>query len=125
MSQAGQGDLITLTGLRLRGRHGVSGRERDQDQDFIVDAALRLDTSAAAASDDLELTADYGTLAVRLAEVVGGAPAELIETLAVRLVAACLTDPRVAEAEVTVHKPAAAAAAGAADASATVRRRRV
>ena len=100
-------DRIALTGLRVRGFHGVLPSEREQGQDFLVDAVLHVDVREAAASDDLEDTVDYGALALRLAEVVAGEPVDLIETLAERLAAVCLADPRVGEAEVTVHKPAA------------------
>ncbi|MDT4891880.1 MAG: 7,8-dihydroneopterin aldolase/epimerase/oxygenase [Pseudonocardiales bacterium] len=100
-------DEIMLTGLRVRGFHGVFEHERREGQDFVVDVELRVDTRAAAASDDLADTIDYGTLAQRLAEVVAGEPVDLLETLAGRLADACLADGRVDVAVVTVHKPQA------------------
>lgn len=100
-------DRITLTGLRVRGRHGVLAQERRDGQDFVVDAVLHLDTREAAASDALPDTVDYGELAARLAAVVAGEPCQLLETLAARLAAVCLSHHRVFQAEVTVHKPAA------------------
>ncbi len=100
-------DKISIVGLRVRGRHGVLAHERADGQDFVVDAALWLDTRPAAAADDLALTADYGQIAMRLADIVAGEPVALIETLADRLAAACLTDQAVQAAEVTVHKPQA------------------
>ena len=100
-------DRITLTGLRVRGFHGVLPSEREEGQDFVVDAVLSVDTRQAAASDDLADTVDYGTLAGRLAEVVAGEPVDLLETLASRLAAVCLEDRRVISATVTVHKPSA------------------
>lgn len=113
-------DRITLTGVRAFGRHGVLPEEREQGQEFVVDAVLRLDTRPAAASDALTDTVDYGALAQRLADVVGGAPVDLIETLAGRLADVCLADPRVFEVEVTVHKPSAPIAVPFADVSVTV-----
>jgi dihydroneopterin aldolase len=101
------GDRLSLTGLRVFGRHGVFDHERRDGQDFVVDAVLRLDTAPAAASDELADAVDYGTLAQRLAAVVGGDPTNLIETLADRLARVCLADDRVAEAQITVHKPGA------------------
>lgn len=101
------GDRLSLTGLRVHGRHGVFDHERRDGQDFVVDAVLRVDTAPAAASDELDDAVDYGTLAQRLAAVVRGDPMNLIETLADRLAQVCLADERVAEAEVTVHKPGA------------------
>jgi dihydroneopterin aldolase len=117
-------DRISIAGLRVRGYHGVLPEERVNGQDFIVDALLWLDIAPAAADDDLRLTADYAAMAGRLADIVAGPPVALIETLAERLAAACLADPVVREAEVTVHKPEAPVDADVADISVTVRRSR-
>ncbi len=113
-------DRIALRGLRVRGFHGVLAAEREQGQDFLVDAVLSVDVREAAASDDLEDTVDYGALALALAEVVAGEPVDLIETLAERLAGVCLTDPRVFTAEVTVHKPSAPIPLAFQDVSVTV-----
>ena len=113
-------DRITLSGLRVRGHHGVLPEERRDGQDFVVDAVLSLDTRAAAASDALSDTVDYGVLASSLAEVIAGEPCDLIETLAQRLADVCLTDPRVWEVEVTVHKPSAPIAVPFDDVAVTV-----
>ena len=83
-------DRIQLSGLRVRGRHGVYDVERRDGQDFLVDATLWLDSRPAAASDDLADTVDYGVLAERIAAVVGGEPVNLIETLAARLAELCM-----------------------------------
>ena len=113
-------DRITLTGLRVRGFHGVLPSERVEGQDFLVDAVLTVDTSAAAASDDLSLTVDYGAIAQALAGIVAGEPVDLIETLADRLAAACLAFALVEAVELTVHKPAAPIPLAFADVSVTV-----
>ncbi len=115
-------DRISLAGLTVRGHHGVYDFERREGQDFVVDVELELDTSAAAATDDVIDTVHYGELAAALAEVVGGAPVNLIETLAHRLVDVCLGDSRVAAATVTVHKPQAPIQLSFADVAVTVRR---
>ena len=117
-------DRITLTGLRVRGFHGVYEHERRDGQDFVVDATLWLDSRPAAASDDVADTVDYGALADRLATVVAGEPVNLIETLAARLCELCMTDERVIAAEVTVHKPQAPIAREFADVAVTARRSR-
>lgn len=113
-------DLITLTGLRVRGHHGVLASERRDGQDFLIDAALTVSVRAAAATDDLALTVDYGVLAANLAEVVAGEPVDLIETLASRLAEVCLTDPRVISVRLTVHKPSAPIPLAFQDVSVTV-----
>jgi dihydroneopterin aldolase len=117
-------DRIALTGLRVRGFHGVFEHERRDGQDFVVDAVLELSTRAAAASDDVTDTVHYGELAEQLAAVVGGEPVNLIETLAARLADVCLADPRVEAATVTVHKPQAPIPLAFADVAVTIRRAR-
>lgn len=125
-SQGGvPGDRITLRGLRARGYHGVFEHERRDGQEFVIDAVLWTDTTVAAEGDDLAGTADYGALAGRLVAVVTGEPVNLIETLASRLAAACLADPAVREAEVTVHKPQAPIPFPFDDVAVTIRRGRV
>ncbi|MFD0773254.1 dihydroneopterin aldolase [Streptomonospora algeriensis] len=100
-------DRIRLSGLRARGYHGVLDHERRDGQDFVVDVGLGLDLAEAGRSDALADTVHYGELADRLVEVVQGEPVRLIETLAERLAAVCLSEPRVRRVEVTVHKPQA------------------
>ena len=117
-------DRIRLTGLRVRGRHGVYDFERADGQDFVIDAELEVDLAPAAASDDVTDTVHYGELAGRLAEIVAGEPVNLIETLADRLAAECLTDKRVDAATITVHKPQAPIPHEFADVAVTVRRSR-
>jgi dihydroneopterin aldolase len=115
---------ISLTGLRARGRHGVYDFERAQGQDFVVDVLLELDLAAAVGSDDVSDTVDYGELAGRLVTIVEGDPVNLIESLADRLVTACLIDTRVSAATVTVHKPRAPIPHEFADVAVTLSRSR-
>jgi dihydroneopterin aldolase len=115
---------ITLTGLRVRGHHGVYDFERQQGQEFVVDVALDLDLDPAARSDDVADTVHYGQLADALVKIVAGEPVRLIETLADRLATACLADSRVVAATVTVHKPGAPIPHEFADVAVTLRRTR-
>jgi len=114
------GDRLRLTGLRVRGHHGVLASERRDGQDFVVDVVLSLDLHRAALSDDVADTVDYGVLAGQLAQVVAGEPVDLLETLATRLAEVCLQDGRVTGVEVTVHKPGAPIPLAFDDVSATV-----
>ena len=114
------GDRIALTGLRVRGHHGVLLSERHDGQDFVVDLVLHLDTREAARSDDLADTVDYGALAEQVAGVVRGEPVDLLETLASRVADLCLAHERVERVEVTVHKPQAPIAVAFDDVSVTV-----
>ncbi|MFB9777918.1 2-amino-4-hydroxy-6-hydroxymethyldihydropteridine diphosphokinase [Brevibacterium otitidis] len=113
-------DSITLTGLKVYGYHGVFDFERREGQDFIIDVTLHTSTRAAAASDALIDTADYGTLAEEIAAIIAGEPLNLIETLAERIAEHCLTVA--ASATVTVHKPAAPVPVAFDDVSVTITR---
>lgn len=118
-------DRISLLGLRAFGRHGVLDHERRDGQEFVVDAVLWVDTRQAAATDDLSLTVDYGAVAGQLAAVVSGEPVALIETLADRLAAMCLSaHEAVREVEITVHKPHAPLVQSLRDVTVTIRRSR-
>lgn len=118
------GDRIALRGLKVRGYHGVFPRERRDGQDFLVDVVVWLDLRAAAASDDLADTLDYGGLAQRVAAIVGGEPCDLIEAVAGRVAEEVLTDPRVRAVEVTLHKPHAPIPLEFADVAVVVHRSR-
>ncbi len=109
--------IIRVTGLTVRGRHGVLESERRDGQTFVVDVALDV---AAPTTDDLAETVDYAALSERLAGIVAGEPVDLIETLAARLASECLDDPRVSRAEVTVRKPEAPVTVPVAEVSVTL-----
>lgn len=117
-------DEITLTGLRVRGFHGVYPHERREGQDFVVDLVLQLDTRPAAASDAVEDTVHYGELAEEVAAIVAGDPVDLLETLGQRIADAALAHDRVHAVRVTVHKPEAPIPLSFADVSVTIRRAR-
>jgi dihydroneopterin aldolase len=118
-------DRIVLSGLRVRGFHGVFDFERRDGQDFVVDVELELDTGRAAESDDLADTVHYGELAEGLAAVIAGEPVNLLETLAQRLADVCLADARVRATTVTVHKPQAPIPLSFGDVAVTIRRERL
>ena len=87
------------------GHHGVFEHERLEGQEFSVDVALEVRTSAAAGSDDLADTVDYGHVANAVHALIVGEPVDLIETLAERIADACLGFTGVEQVTVTVHKP--------------------
>ncbi|MDT0321469.1 dihydroneopterin aldolase [Streptomyces millisiae] len=117
-------DEIALHGLRARGYHGVLPHERAEGQTFVVDVRLGVDTRAAAATDELTRTVDYGVLAEEVTAVVAGEPCDLVETLAQRIADRCLAHSRVGWAEVTVHKPQAPIAVPFDDVTITIKRSR-
>ncbi|MCC6270063.1 MAG: dihydroneopterin aldolase [Microbacteriaceae bacterium] len=98
-------DILTLTGLRATGHHGVFDHEKRDGQEFVVDIAVVTDFAAAATTDDLGDTIHYGVLAEQVVAAIERDPVDLIETLAERIAALVLEYPAAATVTVTVHKP--------------------
>ena len=117
-------DRIELRGLRIRGHHGVFEHERREGQDFVVDITVWMDLRRAAETDDLADTLDYGRLAERAADIVGGRANNLIETVAGDIADDVMRDERVHAVEVTLHKPQAPIPIRFADVAVVVRRSR-
>lgn len=118
-------DRIELRGLRVRGTHGVFDHEKRDGQDFLVDLVLWTDFTAAAASDDLADTVDYGALALFARDVVAGPSCDLIETVASRIADGVMEmAPDAHAVEVTLHKPQAPIPAEFADVAVVARRSR-
>lgn len=115
-------DELSVTGIECFAHHGVFDHERRDGQRFVVDLTLGLDTRPAAASDDLNLTVDYGTLVAQVKAAVESDPVDLVETLAERVARVCLSGGRVEWARVTVHKPEAPIEAPFDDVALTIRR---
>lgn len=121
---SGARDRILITGIRVRGFHGVHAEERRDGQDFVVDVALHVSTAAAAASDDVRDTVHYGVLTRRIAAAVSADPVNLIETVAERVAALALGFDGVERVRVTVHKPDAPIPVPFEDVAVVVDRRR-
>ncbi len=117
-------DRIALNGLRVRGHHGVYEHEKQDGQEFVVDAVVWLDLGPAAAGDDLRRTVNYGELAERAAAIVAGTPRDLVETVAAEIADAVLTEQPAQAVEVTIHKPHAPIPLTFSDVAVTVQRSR-
>ena len=118
-------DRIVLTGLRVRGNHGVFDHERRDGQDFVVDLIVWADLVEAGRSDKLADTLDYGALAQAAADVVSGPAHDLIEAVAARIADDVIgSDARIEAVEVTVHKPSAPIPLTFADVAVTLHRER-
>ena len=115
-------DELAVRGIECLGHHGVFDFERREGQTFVVDLVLGVDTTAAAASDDLQDTVDYGSLVATVKAAVEKDPVDLIETLAQRIADVCLLDARVHWSRVTVHKPDAPIDATFSDVTLTITR---
>lgn len=116
-------DELAVSGIECFGHHGVFDFEKRDGQVFLIDLVLGLDTAAAARSDDLRDTLDYGSLVTSVKVAVETDPVDLIETLAQRVADVCLTDARVEWVRVSVHKPDAPIDATFADVTLTITRK--
>lgn len=117
-------DELVVRGIECLAHHGVFEHERREGQTFVIDVALGVDSTPAAASDDLRDTVDYGSLVAQVKAAVEKDPVDLIETLAQRIADICLWDARVQWARVTVHKPDAPIDATFSDVALTITRNR-
>lgn len=78
-------DIVYLHGLRLETVIGVWDWERHIRQTLIVDLDMGADVSRAAASDSIDDTIDYKTVADRLIEIGKESSFALVESLAERI----------------------------------------
>jgi 7,8-dihydroneopterin aldolase/epimerase/oxygenase len=100
-------DSIEINGLRVYAHHGVLEHEQRDGQVFVIDLSLEADLSAAAGSDVLADTLDYGLVAERVASAATQTRFDLLEALAGHLATVVLKDPRVQAVTVRVCKPSA------------------
>ncbi|OMH25488.1 dihydroneopterin aldolase [Tersicoccus phoenicis] len=117
-------DLITLSGIRGRGTHGVLDAERQLGQVFTADVVLELDLTAAGRDDDLTRTVNYAEAAERVHARLTGPPVALIETLTATIAEDLLAAYPLDAVTVTVHKPAAPIPVPFDDVAVTMRRER-
>jgi 7,8-dihydroneopterin aldolase/epimerase/oxygenase len=97
--------LLRVTRLQFLAPHGVYEQERITGNRFEVDLELEYNSEAAASSDSVARSIDYGELAAIVASVMNGRPVNLIETLASRIGEKVLREfPAIDQLTVTVRK---------------------
>lgn len=77
-------DIVFLRDLRIDTVIGIYGWERRTRQTLIFDLEMSTDVARAAASDDIQDTLNYKSVAKRLIQFVGESEFQLVETLAER-----------------------------------------
>ena len=73
--------IIELSGMKFHAFHGCLPVEREKGAEYVVDFKCRCDIGAAALSDRLEDTVDYGRI-YRLVATVMAHPSNLLEKVA-------------------------------------------
>lgn len=118
-------DKITITGIKASGKHGVLEREKQEEQEFIVDVTLGIDLEKAADRDNLKDTVNYDEVAKLIHKIITGPTFNLIEALAGKIVDEILDEfDLVEKVKVTVHKPKAPISVPFGDVSVTIKRER-
>lgn len=97
-------DRLLLEDVRFYAHHGASKAEQAVGIWFSVDAELSLDLTAAAVSDELGATVDYGAVARRIVQVGTDGRVNLIERLAAAIAQALLREFPVERVRVRVRK---------------------
>ena len=116
---------IAVRGVRFEGRHGVGDEERAAPQLIEVDIELEASIDAAAASDDLAETIDYGPLIEIARAVIEGRSYRLLESIAGALVTEVMrAAPGATAVTVRVRKLAVPVDADVDHAEVTLRRER-
>lgn len=99
--------LVFLAGLEIMASIGVHPHEHGRTQRVLVDVELDLGSLPPPAEDRLAETVDYEAIARGIEAIARGGHVQLVETLAERIAAWCLVDPRVRSARVRIEKPEA------------------
>lgn len=97
-------DRIDIRGLEVMATVGVLPHERSSAQPIRIDLGLHVDLHEAGLSDELETTADYGDVAMRVADLVRESKDLLLERLATRIAEEVVAVRRIEAVEVTVTK---------------------
>lgn len=100
-------DKIFLTELKIDTVIGIWEWERRIRQTVVVDLEMSADIARAAATDQVEDTLNYKSVAKRVQDFVANSEFQLVETLADRIAAIIREEFAVAWVRVRVNKPGA------------------
>jgi dihydroneopterin aldolase len=101
------GDVVFLRGLAVETTIGFFEWERHVRQTVVIDLEIPVDCARAAASDTVQDTVDYKSIAKRCIAFVGEAEFHLVETLAHRLATTLLAEFDIAWIRLSINKPGA------------------
>lgn len=84
---------------------GVHQHEKAKAQRIIVNIDLSVREGASNIEDDIRNVVSYEVVVRRVERIVAQGHVHLVETLAERIAAACLSDERVTAARIRIEKP--------------------
>lgn len=99
-------DTVFLEGLSIKGKHGVQDRERQVEQEFLIDIKASFDANASARTDKLSDTVNYARFRDIARDIVANNSFYLIEKVAALIAEKILEDDRIAIVAITIRKPA-------------------
>jgi 7,8-dihydroneopterin aldolase/epimerase/oxygenase len=105
-------DTIFIRELEAETVIGVYDWERRIRQSVIIDVEMDCDARRAAATDTIEATLDYKSIAARIVGFAGESRFALVETLAERIAQVLIAEFGVAHLRLSVRKPGALAGCG-------------
>ncbi|MDH3400697.1 MAG: dihydroneopterin aldolase [Chromatiales bacterium] len=100
-------DIIFLSDLRVQTVIGIWDWERAIKQTVAIDLEMATDIRKAAASDSIEDTLDYKSVAKRIIEFVEQSSFQLVETMAERIAGIVMDEFGVPWVKVRLSKPGA------------------
>jgi len=97
-------DIIFLKQLEIETVIGIYDWEREIKQTVVLDIEMATDISKAAASDHIDDTLDYKSVAKRLIQFVGESEFELVETLTEKVAEIILSEFDVPWVKIVLNK---------------------
>jgi len=104
LTQRMDDDRMTLSGVKIYPRIGVTPEERNAPQECAADLTLWGHFEAAAASDDLNLSIDYCAVLSAVQNIAVAREYRLLETLAYAIARTVLRNFSIARVRVKVRK---------------------
>lgn len=99
-------DQIRIRNLKVFAYHGVYEQEKEQGQNFCVNAVLTTDMEKAGKSDDIADAVDYGAVCLLIEELMRESRFNLLEAAAEYVAAELLfAFPEVRKLELEIEKP--------------------
>jgi len=101
-------DKIIIKGLKLFAYHGVNPEEKQNGQNFVLDAKLYVPLKAAGQSDALDDTVNYAKAVKLITAVFSANSYDLIEKAAAKVAESLLEQfPKIEQVDITLKKPEA------------------
>lgn len=95
---------VFVRDLELDANIGVYHRERGQTQPVRINVDLTVEEGDGPLEDKLSNVVDYGAVVDGIKDILAGGHLNLVETLAEKVAAFCLSDQRVRVARVRIEK---------------------